>query len=262
MSKRTGCNENQSRGLVRLLSLLMFTVWAVSHATADVIVIGSSVPGLNAGTVLTDEKTIQLPAGERVRLMLPSGKTQSFSGPKQIRVSSLAGGGQKADQGLWDDVKRLASQQKKPIESAVGAARSVAPPKPGARESRGQGPTSHPAFSWRGVPVDADGSVCVEKGARLQLQRQRAGRTQVVSVAQMQSGKRAMAEFATGAVAAPWPQGLQAEAGFYIVSLSGAPIRQINLVSLPRLPSSDETLRVLYAHGCRAQMATWLSSQG
>lgn len=251
-----------SHNLVVPAVVLAFAVMSVPQASADVIIIGSSMPGLKAGTVLGDGNTIDLPAGQRVRVMLPSGRTQAFNGPMQVKVSSLAGVGEAADQGLWNDVKRLATQQKKPIESSVGAARSVAPQKPRSHHKQERVVARNSAFSWRRVPVEAEGSVCIEKGAKLELRRGRAGRMQDVSVAEMESGKRAKAEFATGAVSVSWPDGLEAKAGAYFVGLSGAPIRQVTLVPLSRLPPTDDTLRVLHANGCRDQMKAWIISQG
>lgn len=231
---------------------------------AEVIVIGSSTSTLKTGTVLNDNATIELPAGERVRVMLPSGRTQEFKGPAAIKVGTL-GQGEKRNEGLWNDVSRLVVSQKTASESSVGAVRSVAPKGTSAGLPDGATPRASgagaPQFSWRRVPIDSDGDVCVEKRAPLEMLRAAPGRPMAVVVVNMESKKRASTEFAVGSATAAWPRGVGADVGRYTVVLPDGAKREIRLRPIDPLPAADDTIRLLHSQRCLKQMEAWLRGQ-
>mgnify|MGYP001765876230 CR=1 FL=1 len=228
-------------------------------AAAEVIVLGSSAAALKPGSVIADTATIDLPAGERLRVMLPSGRTQEFKGPAAIKVGSL-GAGEKRNESLWNDVRRLVANQKTASESSVGAVRSVAPKAATGGSTRSQGATA-PQFSWRRVSIDSDGDVCVEKSAPLEMQRGAPGRPMSIVVVNMQSRKRATAEFSVGSATTAWPQGVGTEVGRYTVVLSDGVKREIRLRPIDPLPAADDTIRLLHSQRCLQQVEAWLRGQ-
>ena len=72
-------------------------------AAADLIVLGGKGSSYQPGTVLSDSQSIDLPAGAKLQVMLPSGATQTLSGPMKSAVKDITKG-EKVDQGLWDKV--------------------------------------------------------------------------------------------------------------------------------------------------------------
>jgi len=75
-------------------------------AAADLIVLGGKGSSYQPGTVLSGGQTIDLPAGAKLQVMLPSGATQTLSGPLKTAVKDITKG-EKVDQGLWDKVGSL-----------------------------------------------------------------------------------------------------------------------------------------------------------
>ena len=254
----------------RLGAAMMATLAAAAYAPAhaDVIVVSSNVASIKSGSVLGSDKTIDVPSGARVRVMMPSGRTQEFKGPAKVKVADL-GKGEAINESLWNDVKRLVSNQKQASESTVGAVRSMAP-KSGAGEGASASRSfKHvpepvvlpPAFSWRRVPIDAGGDVCVEKGAPLELLRGAPGRPLAISVVNVQSKKRGAADFAVGSATAAWPADVGTDVGLYAVVLPDGAKRDIRLRPIAPLPEADETLRVLHGQRCLVQVEAWLRGQ-
>lgn len=233
-------------------------------AMADVIVIGSSAANLKLGAVIKDDATLDLKAGERVRIMLPSGRTQELKGPTAVKVATLGAGEQRND-GLWNDVRRLVADQKTASESQVGAVRSVVPKSRtsgasdlSATRSMGAGA---PTFSWRQVSIDSDGDVCVEKSAPLELLRGAPGRPISVTVVNLQSKTRAAADFGVGSATTAWPQAVGVDVGRYTVVLPDGAKREIRLRPIDPLPVADDTIRLLHSQRCLKQVEAWLRGQ-
>jgi hypothetical protein len=104
------------------------------------------------------------------------------------------------------------------------------------------------------VPVSVDSTFCVEKGAKLQLDRGSwlsAGRISVVDTAGAQKGE---ATWASGAKTAPWPSGVALRSdATYVLLVPERPQRRVTLRVLDALPGEDDVLAVLQASGCRYQ---------
>lgn len=234
--------------------------FSASAARAEIIVLGSNAPGLAVGKVLGDEATLSVPAGSRVRIMLPSGSTREVKGPASHKVAELTAG-QSADRSLWNDVKRIVTTAKRSDESAIGAVRSAAPSS-AERGVRAAPPPRalRPAFSWRHVPIDGEdgGDVCIERGARLQLVRAAPGRPQRVAVVNRQSQVRGETDFAVGSTTAAWPAAVGADVGLYVVVLPDGAKRSLRLRPIDPLPAADETLRLLHSQRCLVQVEAWL----
>jgi len=165
--------------------------------------------------------------------------------------------GEARNEGLWNDVVNAMARQKRADESVVGAVRSVAP-----SGTRGAAPApaeAKPSFSWRMVPIDAGGDVCIEKGVALDLLRSKPGKPLTVIVVNRQDQRRGEASFAVGSATAKWPASVGADVGMYAVSFPDQPVRTIRLRPIAPLPAADETLRVLHSQRCLAQIEAWLA---
>lgn len=240
--RATQCRAAPILGFALAVSAL-----AATAARADIIVIGSDAPAIKAGSVLADSATIDVPSGASVTVMLPSGRTERLKGPLKRSVAELAKG-EKSDPSLWDSVQRYVQKQGKPSEGQIGAVRSLAPK-----------PTKGPLpFSWRQVPVDADGDVCIEKGAPIEVARPPGGKSARLTVVDMQGQKRAETAFAEGAASAPWPKDIEAKVGTYALVVENAPMREFRLRLVSPLPGPDDTLRVLHGQRCQRQVEAWL----
>lgn len=225
-------------------------------ARADVIVLSSTAPGVKSGGVLGDGATIDIPSGAMVRVMLPSGRTQEIKGPVKSKVADLSQG-EARNEGLWNDVLNVVSRQKRADESVVGAVRSAAPPS-GTRSGNALA-SQKPGFSWRMVPIDPGGDVCIEKGAALELLRGKPGKPLSVAIVNRQNQARGEATFAVGAATAAWPASVGSDVGIYQIAFPDGPARTIRLRPITPLPAADDTLRVLHGQRCLAQVEAWLS---
>lgn len=238
------------------LAALLAAVAAPAVAHAELVVLSSSTALVKSGAVLPDSASLEVPAGARVRVMLPSGRTQEIKGPAKSKVADISKG-EARNEGLWNDVVNVISRQKKADESVVGAVRSVAPPS----GTRGvAAPTSAKSgFSWRIVPLDPGGDVCVEKGVALELLRTKPGKPLSVVIVNRQDQRRGEATFAVGSATAKWPVSAGTDVGMYAVSFPDGPPRTIRLRPIAPLPAADETLRVLHGQRCLAQIEAWLA---
>lgn len=216
-------------------------------ARAELHVIESTAPAIRVGSRFADREAIDIPAGAHVRVVLPSGKTQTLRGPYKGTAADL-GKGQPTNDGVmaWlRDFLRTGGA----TEATPGATRSIG------REA----PRPSVGFSWSAVPVTLDGSVCVPKGASLQLvraPRQPAGSVAVVDLASSQRGE---AQWEAGSESAAWPANLTPRPdGTYSILVPGRPQRQITLRVLPKLPAEDDILAELQRLGCKAQFEAWV----
>lgn len=236
-----------NRRFLNVLAIALAATWlGAQPALADVIVLSAKGGGLKAGETLSDQASIDLPAGASAELLLPSGAMRAIKGPTKTTVSQLTKG-EKADQGLFDKVAGLVNKPGA-TESQVGGMRSAAigRPKP-------------LPFSWTGIPLDADGDWCVEKGASLTLVRPNPSRAERVTVVDVAATQRIEVTFEPGQTSRPWPEGLAAKTGSYALILPDKPMRQIRMRLISPLPAREETVRVLHGQRCDAQLRTFLN---
>ena len=240
-----------SRAL-RILALGLLAGFGGAPARADIVVIGSNSPDAGIGTVMTNDQTLDIPAGASVRIMTPSGKTQSLTGPLKKAVQDLAGDGP-ADASLWKSVTTRLGSPEDLDEKYIGMTRGLAakPPSPAAAP----GPeAARYKFSWVAVPVYADGDVCVDKGAKLSLTRANTAKAERISIVDMTGGgKRSEVTFGAGAGSVPWPADLEPRTGTFAFQTPDQPIRQIKLRLIAPLPGADDAVRVLHGQRCELQ---------
>ncbi|MBL8564230.1 MAG: hypothetical protein JNM89_00765 [Hyphomicrobiaceae bacterium] len=230
---------------------------------AEAVALSACSSTVKAGTVLADSVTIEVAAGSRCRLMLPSGRTQELTGPVKTKVAELTKG-EARNEGLWNDVVNVLSRQKRADESVIGAVRSVAPKARGS-DAGAPAPAAAPApslrlsFSWRQVPIDTGGDVCIEKGAKLELMRARPGKPMSIAIVNRQTNNRGEASFDVGSATAPWPEDVGTDVGLYAIALADGTNRTLRLRPISPLPEPDDTLRVLHSQRCLVQIEAWLA---
>lgn len=218
-------------------------------AQAEVIVVSSSAPQLKSGQILSNAARIAIPGGASIVVVLPSGATRTINGPFEGKASELTRG-VRTDTALFNAVKKYV-RTGGADKGTVGAMRSAVPRSAAARIER---------FSWREIPVNARGDICVEKGAQLSLIRPRAGKAQSVTVVNLNSNNRAKAHFAASETSTAWPSDLAPENGSFAFLSSQRSMRQIRLRLITPLPTPSETLRVLHGQRCQLQFQAYLAS--
>jgi hypothetical protein len=233
------------RTLLCLLGLVALLV--ATPARADMHVIESTVPAIAAGRQLADHETITLPAGTHVRVVLPSGKTQTVKGPFAGKVAELTKG-QPRNEGVLAWLKGLLDTGGA-TETTAGATRSIGREMPRARVG----------FSWSAVPVTIDGSVCVAKGTALQLVRAPSVSPERVAVIDTSSGQRGEAQWQAGSDTAAWPANLAPHSdATYLVVVGDRPPRKVVLRELATLPADEDVLSELHRLGCKPQFEAWV----
>ena len=239
-----------------------------SPVWADALVIGSKAPALRVGATLGDNVVIDIPAGQSVTLLMSDNRTRTINGPFKQPVASFSKG-RPSDGTLWQTVaaslpqggaKKRSALRSAPRDPVGGSGRdavALAPPSPMAPASAPPAPITLP-FSWKQIPIDAEGDVCVEKGNALALVRPAAGAAQAATVIDVRAGARAQIMFAAGSISTAWPAAITAKTGPYALQLPQAQPKQIRLRVIDPLPQADETLRLLHSQKCQQQIEAWL----
>ena len=106
--------------------------------------IESTVPTIKVGSQLADRDSLMIPAGAQVRVVLPSGKTQTVKGPFTGTVAELAKG-QPRNEGVLAWLSDILK---------TGGATEITP---GATRSIGRVAPRPMGFSWSAVPMTIDG---------------------------------------------------------------------------------------------------------
>ena len=230
-----------------LAAVLVTATAGLSPARADLHVIESTAAAIKVGSQLADSDSITIPAGTQIRVVLPSGKTQTVKGPFTGTVAELAKG-QPRNEGVlaWlrDFLKTGGA-----TEATPGATRSIG------REAL----KPRVGFSWSAVPAMIDGDICVEKSARLQLVRAPSMRVERVTVIDAASSERGEAQWEAGSDRAAWPVNLAPRSdGTYHILVGDRARRQITLRVLEKLPADDDVLTELHRLGCKQQFEAWV----
>lgn len=232
------------------LAASLFAALGAGGAAADVLVLASDAPGVAAGAVLADDKTLDVPEGARVSVMTPSGRTVTLKGPVSKAVGDLAGR-ETRDEGLWKDVRSALPQPRGADEASRSATRGLAAP------ATKTSPRPAP-FSWRRVPVETEGDFCVEKDVSLALTRSQFDKPGVATLVDMEASAKADVAFKAGGDEAPWPAHIAPRAGDFAIVAPGQPQREFRLRVIAPLPPVEDTLRVLHSQRCQTQIAAWL----
>jgi hypothetical protein len=233
------------RGALLALAGLIGGVLSATAAAGQIYVMESSVAGIRVGSALELGAAITIPAGGHIRAVLPSGKTQTIKGPYSGTVADLAKG-QPINEGVTAWIKNVL-RTGGASEATPGATRSIARP---AEKPRA-------AFSWSAIPV-ANGTVCVEKGAKLTLVRVASPNAEHATMIDGGNGQQAELQWEVGRDTTDWPASLTPRNATYDVLAPDRPRRQINLRVLEGLPAEDNLLVELNRLGCSSQFEAWV----
>lgn len=229
-----------------VVAVVLASVGMQCGARADVYVIESTVPAIKAGSQLADADSLSVPAGASVRVLLPSGKTQTIKGPHDGSVANI-GKGELSSTGMiaW---LRTFLHTGGANEATPGVTRSFS------------GPTARATgFSWTTVVTGTDGVLCVPKGTELQLKRAITAKADQVTVVDRETSARGEAEWGVGKDSTPWPASVALRSGAtYDILIPDRPKRAVTLRVLPKVPEEADVLKELHAQGCKAQFEAWL----
>lgn len=218
----------------------------LAQSQGQIYVLESTATGVKAGTAYAMGDRIAVPAGASVRVVTPSGKTLTIKGPYSGTAAELAQG-QKANDGVVAWLKNLV-QTGGSNEKTPGATRSARASEPPA------------AFSWTDIPTNANSTICVEKGATLQLRRTVSQTAERITVVDLTTTQRGETEFAAGSQTAAWPSGvtLRSDGDYALLAPENRPRRQVTLRVLDRLPGEDDILAELATRECKFQFDAWV----
>lgn len=242
-----------SKGGMRLLHAIsaLLTISAVQPVTADILIMSSDAPALKPGMQLADSAKLEVPAGAKVRVMLPTGATLQINGPASRQVKDITKG-EPLVESVWAKAKELVTTGGVD-QSRPGATRGA----PGSATSSAAGSGE---FSWTVIPAAANGTVCVERGAKLAIARPLQAKVTEVTIIDTAANARARIAWAEGAGTAGWPDALapKAETVYQLVA-TAAPVRQLKLQLIDKaLTGEDKALRALLDNGCQAQARAYL----
>lgn len=224
---------------------VLAAIAVVSGAAADILIVSSTTPELKPGMQLADSAKLDVPAGTKVRVLLPSGATLQINGASSRLVKEITKG-EPLVESVWAKAKELLATGGVD-QSRTGAVRSFTPPPPAVQ-----------GFSWTLVGTNASGNVCVERGAALSVERP-ASRAADITIIDTARNTRAVVGFAGDAMKADWPAALPpgAETTYQIVAANSG-VRQIKLRLIDKAGTSDATaLRTLLENDCRTQARAW-----
>ena len=234
------------RCAIALAAVLIAGAMSRSPAAAQIYVMESTAAAIRVGSALDMGAALSIPAGSQIRAVLPSGKTQTIKGPYTGTVADLAKG-QPINEGVTAWIKNILKTGGA-TESTPGATRSIARP---AEKPRA-------AFSWSTIPV-VDGTVCIEKGAKLRLIRAASAKAERVTVVDAANGQQAEAQWEAGSDTADWPASVAPRADVtYYMLVPDRPRRQLTLRVLDRQPAEDDVLAELHRLGCSSQFEAWV----
>jgi hypothetical protein len=235
------------RCALMLLAALIGGSFSATAAAAQIYVMESTVAAIRVGSALEPGAAISIPAGGHIRAVLPSGRTQTIKGPYEGTVADLVKG-QPINEGVLASLKDLLLTGGA-TQATPGATRSIA--RPADKPPR-------VAFSWSAIPV-ANGTVCVEKGAKLALIRSASPNAERVTMIEATGGAQAELHWEPGSDTAAWPATLtpRNDASYDVLS-AGRPRRQITLRVLDQLPTDDNVLVELNRLGCSSQFEAWV----
>lgn len=225
---------------------LACALWGAA-AIADVLIVSSDVATLKPGQHVGAADRIEIPAGSKVRVLLPTGKTQLITGPASGAVKDIAKGGPIIE-GVWAKAKDLI---------ATGGADAS---RPGA--TRGAMVSVGPvAFAWNVVPANAGGNVCVEQGAQLKLARAAGDKAAEATLFDTSANAKSPIAWPAQTLLADWPPAVspRSDAVYQVITASARPVLFTLRVVDKSNTDEDSTLAALLEKGCHAQARAWLA---
>lgn len=170
---------------------------------AELLVLSSTAPDIEAGEMLDGAMSLTLPAGTKVTLVAQDGQTVILEGPFEGAPSSGGGAG---DPGLLTKLSALVGGPSQDA-SAIGAVRSAG--------------GSAPNDPWV-VNISRSGHHCVRSGGRPELWRPGADQAGTLSLKRLSPAKRTKTTWPRGQATLPWPERMSLTDGAtYMARLRG-----------------------------------------
>jgi hypothetical protein len=222
---------------------------APQSAQSDVLVVSSTLVELKPGTQIADSTQLDIPAGAKIRVLLPSGATLTLNGPTRRSVKDITKG-EPVTERVWTKAKDLLATGGVD-QSRPGATRGIVRAE--------KGPASNPGFAWNVIDGAANGTVCVERGARLVIERPPGGPIGEITLIDTAANARARIAWPDAAAKVDWPAELSPNsATTYQLVAAGQPVRQLKLRLIDKALTVEEvTLRTLLENDCGQQARAW-----
>lgn len=202
---------------------------------SEIVVIESTVPGLEAGAFLDPAEAVSVPAGASIVIVEPDGATRTVDGPFEGALGAV-GATDAGSGGLMANLGKLVSEREEE-KQVLGAIRAA------------PGQVAEAVYV---VDVGRSGDVCVPEGAAIRLWRPALMAAESETVLTADSGAPVTALWLEGEQFLDWPAALAAEdGGRYAIRLAIAP--RPAEVRLRFVPASLET---------DARRAAWMAGAG
>jgi len=209
---------------------------------ANVIVFDSSVPGIQIGQDLTDDRQLNVPFG--THLLVIAGQDSKL---KQVQINGPRTG----------TVSELLNPQPLParlLSLLIRTAQSGGSDQSDTAAARGRSTT----LLLNQIAVEPNAAICVEEGALPTIELAPGGNNTVINVTDHQGSRSAPLNLTSGA-GAPWPTNVPIrDSGVYRIIAISSPQIEFKLRLVPRGALGDVTtvqsLDALEARGCRHQV--------
>lgn len=222
---------------------------SVSAAQAsDVIVVESTGGGIEAGSMIDSDKSLNVPAGVKVTLMSSDGATAEVVGPKQAVPAKLFAATGPAGSSKSMEVIGALLKGDRQSTASLGAVRAA---------KNGTGKVFLPD-AWS-IPADYSGLVCA-KGDGLVLWRQNASADNVVQIWQKGTTAKSELMWNAGKDRIQIPERALADGQVYAVATSGKQ-SEVTVKLMPaRVVSPIDQIAWLDQAGCKPQAKSLLTA--
>lgn len=225
-------NQSRRRGRGVALTLALTLSLANVAGAAELLVIESTVPGLQAGATASTGAPLEVPRDSDLTLVAPSGGVLTIQGPWQGQIEAPAARG---DEGL---IGRLLSVFQAPeADTSLGAMRSFS--------------------DCELVELGRMADVCVPASGCIEIRT--AGEIPRLLAAHAPDGSEAELARTMGGEIWAWPRGHQVQDGEYVLTSSGGGAEVLRVHVQPPLASTAHEIAWMSEAGCLAQAKTALN---
>ncbi|WP_416899161.1 MAG: hypothetical protein ACMVY4_05405 [Minwuia sp.] len=233
----------RSLGLLSFLACLA-AAWAAS--AAEIVILESTAPGIEAGAIVEDTDTVEVPDGAMILIVEEDGSSREIAGPFSGAIGSAGSGGESGG-GLIANLGKLV-QDRESKRQVLGAIRAA------------PGQVSPQIYL---VDVARSETVCIPTGQTPTLWRPAtmAAETEVEMAGA--SGASARFLWPDEAQSAAWPDGLPlADGGAYALRLAIAPRpTEVKLRLVPDTVTETAARAAwMYQAGCHRQAIALIES--
>jgi hypothetical protein len=219
-----------------VFGLAAMIAWALPAAAAELVVLDSTAPAIQKGSVVDSAAEISLPPGSKVTLMAATGEKVRLTGPFNGKIPASAKAG---DPKLVTAVARLLDPQAKDT-TALGAFRGAKAPTTPAHDA---------------IDVARGGNFCVLQNTKVKLRRNApAASPEWGKLTAIKEGTEAEVSWPADVTMADWPAAVPVnDGGRYMLARSKAqPVRVVLHVEPKGLQLAGR-LEWMQQRGCKDQ---------